>query len=195
MDIWSHDKLTLFVLFVIPGFIGMKFYELMCPGNYKDSSSRIIDAIAYSSINYALLIPLLWHWRPSTSYSFSTTYLIAVGVLVVAPIFWAFLWKNLRETKLFQRNAPHPIEKPWDFFFKQRRPHWVKITLNNGAIIGGKFYDRSFASSAPAEEQLYLEETWLLNDNGKFLRKVNGTTGVLVLSKNISHVEFRELKE
>lgn len=194
MDIWSQDKLALFVLFVIPGFIGMKFYELLCPGTYKDSSARVIDATAYSSINYALLAPLLWNWRPSATCPF-TNYLIALFVLIAAPVLWAYLWKRLRETKSFQKNAPHPIEKPWDFFFKQRKPHWVKITLNNGTIIGGKFYDRSFASSSPAEEQLYLEESWLLDDKGKFVRKINDTTGVLVLSKNISHVEFRELKE
>ena len=194
MDIWSQDKLVLFVLFVIPGFIGMKFYELLCPGTYKDSSARVIDAIAYSCINYALLAPFLWGWKPGSVCAF-LDYLGAILVLVIAPLLWDYLWKRLRETKVFQKNAPHPIEKPWDFFFKQRKPHWVKITLNNGTIIGGKFYDRSFASSAPAEEQLYLEETWLLDEKGKFLRKINDTTGVLVLSKNISHVEFRELKE
>lgn len=194
MDIWSEDRLALFVLFVIPGFIGMKFYELLCPGTYKDSSARVIDAIAYSSINYALLAPFLWGWRPSVACPFAN-YLAALLALVAAPMVWAYLWKTLRETKVFQKNAPHPIEKPWDFFFRQRKPHWVKITLNNGTIIGGKFYDRSFASSAPAEEQLYLEETWLLDEKGKFLRKINDSTGVLVLSKNISHVEFRELKE
>ncbi|WBX92546.1 DUF6338 family protein [Pseudoxanthomonas mexicana] len=194
MDIWSQDKLVLFVLFVIPGFIGMKFYELLCPGTYKDSSARVIDAIAYSCINYAILAPFLWGWKSGSVCPF-LDYLGALFVLVIAPLLWAYLWKRLRETKVFQKNAPHPIEKPWDFFFKQRKPHWVKITLNNGTIIGGKFYDRSFASSAPAEEQLYLEETWLLDEKGKFLRKINDTTGVLVLSKNISHVEFRELKE
>lgn len=194
MEIWSHDKLALFVLFVIPGFIGMKFYELLCPGTYKDSSARMIDAIAYSSINYALLMPFLRGWNPNPACPFAN-YLVALFVLVIAPLLWAYLWKRLRETKIFQKNAPHPVEKPWDFFFQQRKPHWVKITLNNGTIIGGKFFDRSFASSAPAEEQLYLEETWLLDSKGAFLRKINDTTGVLVLSKNISHVEFRELKE
>jgi len=194
MDIWSQDKLVLFMLFVIPGFIGMKFYELLCPGTYKDSSARMIDAIAYSSINYALLAPFLWSWRLSTNYPLSI-YLVSPLFLVAAPLLWAYLWKRLRETEFFQKNAPHPIEKPWDFFFRQRKPHWVKITLNNGTIIAGKFYNRSFASSSPAEEQLYLEETWLLDDKGKFLRKINDTAGVLVLSKNISHVEFRELKE
>ena len=194
MDIWSQDKLVLFVLFVIPGFIGMKFYELLCPGTYKDSSARVIDAIAYSCINYAILAPFLWGWKSGSVCRF-LDYLGVLFVLVIAPLLWAYFWKRLRETKVFQKNAPHPVEKPWDFFFKQRRPHWVKITLNNGTIIGGKFYDRSFASSAPAEEQLYLEETWLLDEKGKFLRKINDTTGVLVFSKNISHVEFRELKE
>ncbi len=65
------------------------------------------------------------------------------------------------------------------------------ITLKDGSIIAGRYAEKSFASSAPASEQIYLEETWVLNDNGGFERAKNNTAGVIILSDEISHVELR----
>ena len=56
MDIWDVNKLILFIAFAVPGFISIKVYELLSPRMAKDSSQQLIDAVAYSSINYALLI-------------------------------------------------------------------------------------------------------------------------------------------
>jgi len=56
--------------------------------------------------------------------------------------------------------------------------------------IGGKFAEKSFASSTPAEEQIYLEEVWLLNDKGGFDRPKNETEGIIIMSSEISYVEF-----
>jgi hypothetical protein len=92
---------------------------------------------------------------------------------------------------VFQRNAPHPTAKPWDFVFSQRKSYWLKVVLNDGTTIAGRYGPKSFASSAPAEEQIYLEESWLLNDKGGFMREKNNTEGVIVLSKEIAYIEFR----
>ncbi|EPN9988960.1 DUF6338 family protein, partial [Vibrio cholerae] len=51
----------------------------------------------------------------------------------------------------------------------------------------------SFASSSPAEEQLYLEQTWKLGDDGSFERAINQTAGVIILTSEISHIEFRDV--
>jgi hypothetical protein len=55
MDIWTTDKFLLFFAFVIPGFISIKCYELLFPGPGRSSSEQVIDAIAYSAMNYAIL--------------------------------------------------------------------------------------------------------------------------------------------
>lgn len=60
MDIWSLDKLALFIAFVIPGFITMKVYGLLAATGHRDSSQQLIDAVAYSCLNYAVLaFPIL----------------------------------------------------------------------------------------------------------------------------------------
>ena len=59
MSIWAVDKLQLFIMFVIPGFISIKTYELLYPSQIRDSSKQVIDAITYSCVNYALLYWLI----------------------------------------------------------------------------------------------------------------------------------------
>lgn len=197
MNIWEFDKLIVFILFVIPGFVSLKGYELLCPGTHKESSKQIIDAVAYSCINYALLFWLIKiveddaiAIRHPILYAFSYLF-----VLFIAPLIWVLIWKYIRSSKLFQNYAPHPTLKPWDYVFSKRKPYWVKIILKDGKIVAGKYGAESFTSSAPAEEQIYLEETWILKDNLGFERPKKRSAGVIVMSTNISHIEFSKYEE
>lgn len=194
MDIWEIDKLALFISFVIPGFISIKAYQLIFPYTERATSEQIIDAIAYSSVNYALLIfPIISVESGALKESWIFLYyLFYVFVLFIAPIIWVLIWKYLRTRDFFQRNAPHPTFKPWDYVFSQRKSYWVKVTLKDGTVIAGRYADKSFASSAPAPEQIYLEETWVLSEKGGFARAKNDTAGVIILSNEISHIELRD---
>ncbi len=192
-DIWEIDKLILFIAFVIPGFISIKCYELVFPGNEIKSSDRLIDAICYSSINYGLLAFPIMYFENSgiKSHCPLLNYAFYIFVLFIGPIIWVLIWKHIRTRDFFQKNAPHPTQKPWDYVFSQRKPYWIKVTLKNGDIIAGWYGNNSFASSSPAQEQIYLEQTWKLNNNGGFERPTNNTAGVIILSSEISHIELR----
>ena len=93
-------------------------------------------------------------------------------------------------TKWLQKALPHPTAKPWDFVFSQRKPYWVIITLKDGAQIAGRYDVNSFASSAPAQEQLYLEEAWVLSSGDGFERPRVDSAGILILAPDIATVEF-----
>jgi len=194
MDIWEIDKLVLFLLFIIPGFISLKTYSLLIPNQEKDSSKQIIDAIAYSCMNYAfLLIPIITVQSNDIKETSPVLYyLFYLGVFFVAPIIWVLIWKWLRRKEVFQKIAPHPTIKPWDYIFSQRKSFWVKITLINGTIIGGKYSDKSFTSSSPATEQIYLQESWIMNNKGGFDRAKNNTDGIIIMEHQISYIEFTQ---
>lgn len=196
MDLWSIDKLQLFLAFVIPGFIAIKVYQLIFPGSHRSSSEQIIDAIAYSCMNYAvLMLPIYWVESVGLSNVHPKLYvLFYFAVIFISPVVLVFIWARLRAGTWMLKNAPHPTSKPWDFVFSQRKPYWIKVVMKNGDLIGGLYAGDSFASSAPYPEQIYLEETWVLNENGGFTRKKNDTEGVLILSSEISHIELRKWK-
>lgn len=191
MDIWQVDKLVLFIAFAIPGFISIKFYQLFFPGTARPVSEQLVDAVAYSCINYAALFWLILQVEASELRQVHAWlyYLFYVFVLFIAPALWVILWKWLRTRDMFQRNAPHPIQKPWDFVFKQRKCYWVIVYLKNGEKVAGKFGGDSFASSAPAEEQIYLEEVWL-EQEGILDRPVKRSAGIVIMASEISRVEL-----
>ncbi len=192
MDIWEVNKLLLFIAFVVPGFISLKTYALLQPAQFKDSSQQLIDAVSYSSINYALLIGPIYaveHFNLRASYP--TLYvLFYVVVLLFAPIGWAWAFHWLRKTQLFQHSIAHPTLKPWDFVFSQRAPYWVIATLNDGRQVAGLYWAKSFASSNPAPEQIYLQETWVLNEDGGFERRREDSAGIIILAKEITTLEL-----
>jgi len=197
MNIWEADKLLLFIAFVIPGFISLKIYELLNPGIQKESSKQIIDAVTYSCVNYAILLwPILAVERSALGKESPNLYAaFFLVVLFLAPIIWALLWQWVRTIKFIQKAIPHPTQKPWDYVFSKREPYWVKVVLKDGTKIGGKYSGNSFASSAPADEQIYLEETWIVNDKGGLERKKKQTAGAIILSKEIAFIELIKYSE
>jgi hypothetical protein len=196
MDIWSLDRVVLVIGFVIPGFVALKTYEAIFPSVPRESAKQIIDAIAYSCINYALLLlPIIAIEKAKISETSPGEYLaFYIFVLLIAPVLWALLFALGRKTKLVQGLLPHPTEKPWDFVFAQRKPYWVIVTLNDGTKIAGRYGLESFASSSPAPAQLYLEEAWQYTNDG-FERQRTDTAGILILSPDIVSVEFALIKE
>jgi hypothetical protein len=80
----------------------------------------------------------------------------------------------------------------WDYVFGKRNPFWIIVHLKNGQKIGGFFGDESFASSNPADEQIYLEEVWVLDDDGRFLSPAEGSRGIIIMNDEIRAVEFFE---
>lgn len=196
MDILEVDKLVLFIAFVIPGFISIKAYQLFSPMVEPPASEQLIDAIAYSCINYALFILPIWLVETSNlkEMHFILYYLFYLIVLLIAPIGLAVIWRFLRTKNLFLSNILHPDKRSWDFLFSQRKFYWAKVVLKNGNIIGGLYAELSNASSFPEAEQIYLQETWVIGEDGEFLRKKERTAGVIILSDEISHIELRVYK-
>ncbi|MBU9837349.1 hypothetical protein J1786_21345 [Rahnella sp. L72c] len=69
------------------------------------------------------------------------------------------------------------------------------VTLKNGKKIGGLYGYKSFTSNSPFPNEIYLEEHWLLDDDGDLQRKVNDTAGILILKDEISHLELNNVME
>jgi len=192
MDIWATDKLALFLAFVIPGFISLKTYAVLGLQSPRDSTQQLVDAITYSCVNYALLAwPILEVEASGWKKTYPSLYFAFYGaVLLVAPMIWALLWRWLRTTQALQKILPHPTDKPWDYVFRRRLPYWMIVTFKDGNKIAGRYDSKSFASAAPAAEQLYIEEAWVLNDDGGFERPRSDTAGILALGSEIATVEI-----
>lgn len=191
MDIWSVEKLPLFLVFVVPGFVSLKVWELLVPGERRGIDNSLMEIVAYSALNFAvlswLILPLL-----NGLLREELVYLAIPTIFIFFPALWPILWKWLRMQRWVCRFAVHPFVRPWDFVFSRGERAWVIVHLKDGTAIGGRFDANSFASSWPAPEQLYLEELWELDASRAFTKKVPRSRGALILGADIRAIEFFE---
>lgn len=191
----AQGTLALFLIFFIPGFITLKVYDLLVPGEVRDFSKSLLDAIAYSSLNFAALIWLVlvvrsgnlppWLWYPAT-------FVLLVGMPVVWPV--VFLW--IRRRPKVARHVASANARVWDDIFAKRIPYWVIVHLKDQRRIGGFFGERSFASHSPAPAEVYLEEVWHVDENGGFTgSRIEATAGILVMGTEIQALEFFQYNE
>jgi hypothetical protein len=183
MDIWNVDKLTLFLIFFLPGFISMKVYDLIVSGESRDFSKSMLAlsgliAIIMTGDFYHKHFILYWLW--------------VFVIMVVVPAFWPVAFLRLTTWHPVGKYFVHPIRKPWDYVFRKRTRFWIIVHLKNGQKIGGFFGPESFASSSPADEQIYLEEVWALDEEGRFERLIERSRGIIVMKDEIRAVEFFE---
>jgi hypothetical protein len=194
VDIWQAEKLSLFLTMVVPGFVSLKVWDLLVPSERRDFSKSLVDAIAYSAINFALLFWLVGYVNTPDLYRASPIgYLAGHFFLLFAfPVFWPIALLRLMRTSFISRFVVDPIQKPWDFVFAKREPAWIIVHLRNGGFIGGRYGARSFASSFPAPEQIFIEEIWALDERRNFVHRIERTKGVIVLGEDILAIEFFE---
>lgn len=188
----SLNNSLLFLIFLIPGFISVKIYDLFIPSEKRDFSKAVLEIIAYSSMNYAALswwVFLILRNNVPSKHPFIFA-ISLVFILFIMPAMWPKLLLKMLSLKFIAKLVVNPILKPWDFVFGQRKSFWVIINLRDGRRIGGRYDTKSYASSAPSEEQIYLEEVWMLDKEGKFIEAVEGSHGIIVLNKDISSIEF-----
>lgn len=191
-DIFEINKIILFVIFFVPGFISIKVYHLLIASEKTNFSEALSEAIGFSSINFASLSWLIILINRNDFYknNFVLYCLSGIFIIFIAPILWTCLYVYLAKSKKFRRYILSPIKNPWDFFFEQKKSCWVIINLKNGEKIGGVYSDKSFSSAFPHKEQIYLEELWKLDKEGNFIEKEKRTLGIIILGEEIKTIEF-----
>jgi len=192
MDIWEIDKLALFLLFFIPGFISIKTYQLIVASDKFNFTESLAEAVGFSSINFAFFswAIILIHKNDFPVNHPFWYYLISFVIIFIAPIFWSVLFVILTKAKILRKWVISPVKTAWDFYFEKRKSFWVIVNLTDGEKIGGVYSFNSFSSSYPAKEQIYLEELWEINNDKFFIKKIDRSQGIIILGEQIKSIEF-----
>ncbi|MBI9038512.1 MAG: hypothetical protein JEY97_10295 [Bacteroidales bacterium] len=192
MEIFELDKIVLFIIFFIPGFISMKVYHLMIASEKINFSESLGEAIAFSSINYAALswLIILIDKYDLVNNNFALYILLVIFIIFIAPIIWTIIFVWLSKSKKLRKYILSPIKNPWDYYFEKNKSCWVIVNLKNGERIGGVYSSKSFSSAFPNKEQIYLEQLWEIDTKGNFLRKIDRSDGIIIIDDEIKSVEF-----
>jgi hypothetical protein len=184
----TDTTLGLFIMIVAPGFISLKVWGLVHPSRRIVFSEALYEAFFYGVLNYFIVV----HWSTALVLTSETVIKVCVYIisLVVVPIFLPIVWRLILSCKFIKKRIINPIPKVWDAFFSRRKPCFMIVHMKNRQIIGGLYAYNSAASSYPESQDLYLQEIWELDDNGKFVKQIDGTLGLLVSGDTIDYIEL-----
>jgi Family of unknown function (DUF6338) len=192
MNPFTSETIRLVFIFFVPGFISMKVYSLLIPSDPIDFSKALLEAVSFSCLNFALLyVPIVTVLTADFESNHPIWYYITSFIVIFfAPIIWPILYKWIVSTKFIRRRTLHPIQKPWDYVFGKKKPYWVIVHLKDGRRIGGSYSLNSFASSYPSPEQIYLEELWQLDQEGRFIKRIDRSDGIIISANDFQAIEL-----
>jgi hypothetical protein len=178
------------VLVLVPGFVAMKVYDLLVPSERRNWTDSVLEVFAYGTIQFALTYWAL-DWfagvvggRPWLTRAAMTTYLLVVPSILGIGAYGILRWERMR------RWVRHPARSGWDYFFGQRKKCWVLCHLKGGEVLGGKFGDRSLATTYPDRMDIYIEEVWRISPEGKLTERVERTAGAYIRMDDCRMIEF-----
>ena len=195
----SVSAVLVIIAFLMPGFISSRVFSFACPTPESSDGRLFLGSITLSCVNYAVLswfLVLVWTknwfifpWALAT---------VAVFTLLVFPIVLGLALVKLTDSKWGKEvriafGIAHPVLKAWDCFFRQQGfPCWVIARLKGGKILAGFYGGRSFASSFPAAEDLYLEKICELSPDGKMTKTASKSLGAIIRMESVETLEFYE---
>ncbi|MBW0252697.1 DUF6338 family protein [Cellulomonas sp. PS-H5] len=96
-----------------------------------------------------------------------------------------------RTLGILRIRSPHQAApRPWDHAFGRVGDGWVRVQLADGRWLGGWYGARSFASSHPDPRELYVEEAWVLDENGAFTGRLHAPGGTVISCADAIAVDF-----
>ncbi|MGH2878311.1 MAG: DUF6338 family protein [Solirubrobacteraceae bacterium] len=203
----TGTALLVLAAFVLPGFVALKYRERTYVVKADDTPfERLLSALYYSFLSYIVLgivavaifgvttqdVSELWRGDAKAG----VYVVLAVGGVLI-PVTLAELarwWDGsrlrLRVRRVAGLNLAHTTPSGWEHFFLSDRTCFVRVTLNDGRVIAGRFGDQSFAGYTAETPDLYLEQRWTLDENDWFSEPVKGSLGVYIRAAEIVSVEF-----
>jgi hypothetical protein len=103
MDYLDNDKIFIFILLFLPGFLSVKVYSLIVADEKYDFSKNLLEIVGYGLLNFSLFSPLIfanfkYDWLNEMPFLYFSLILIT---LFIAPCCWPFLFNFLsNKTKL-----------------------------------------------------------------------------------------------
>lgn len=196
MTIDSIDCIIYTSYFLIPGFIVAETTNTMIPSKRRSDAEKVLVYLGYSILNFGC-----WFWAfylISKQFAIrNSLYWLCLIVLVIitgtitgiiigvlkkhSPIRWIMGKHNVM--------TEHPIPTAWEYKFSQlKEGERLTVHLDDGTVIRGLFYNKSFASSDMEKRDLFIEEVCMLIDDK--WKPVEGSDGVWISSGAIKWISF-----
>jgi hypothetical protein len=204
----TGTALILIVAFALPGFVTVLIQER----TFKTAEDptpldRLLRILYYSLWSYLLLAvaalvlgvdrayvehlyrahkgdPAELVWRGAL------VVLVPSLVIATATRLWSGSSPQARMLGWLKINERHEQPTAWDYFFRQRRNVYARITTTGGGRVLGFYGARSFAAYAKDGRDLYLERIYSPAAQEWFGPEIPHNRGVWVKTDDIVSIEF-----
>jgi Family of unknown function (DUF6338) len=212
----TGTALILIAAFILPGFVTLLIRERIYWVRGQDTPfERLLTALYYSSIIYVVLA-LLWLIDGRTREDVSTlyagkapfgAYVLLAGVgLFLLPLLIADLGRRWQRSEHLRPcvlrvagiDPGHSVTAGWEQLFlesggpRQGRGLMLRVTLDDGRVIGGFFGEGSLAGYTAHGRDLFIEQRWSLDEDDWFDAPVEGSWGIWIPGEQINAVEVYE---
>ncbi len=178
---------------LVPGMIILFVRSQFVPGRLN-TPHPILSYLAVSSVYYALVLlvinPVPYFQGPDQG----NPWVWLLLVFLFPGISGLLLGLNIQGdwTRRFIRglglNPVHVIPSAWDWKFGNMEEQWVLVTLKDGTQVAGFCGENSFASSDPAERDIYIQWMYEIDEDGNWFFEEE--KGILISAGEIETVKF-----
>ena len=196
-DLKDLNNIYLIAAFIVPGLIITYMRSRFITGRMEKFSDAALGYLTITLIYYGFSLPIIGYILRVEQGVWKT--LLWWGLLIVGPALFGLLlgvatqfeWLRWIATKLGLRMV-HNTPTSWDWRFANcQAARFVMVTLTDGSSVAGIFGKGSFASTDPAERDLYIQEIMDVSEEGHWSYRTE-PTGILILAKEIRYVEFKQ---
>lgn len=211
-NLLTPETFEFFARFLLAGYVVIFVRSAFVLGLRPKPTELLIEAVILSLISGLIVLALeglhgwalelrqseqWWAWLrvPPDSLKLVVRVLVVPSCLGLA--LGLFLQSNFRKPILQRLSLPvvHPVRRAHDYAFgRNRRPGLVEITYDDGTKIGGWFGENSLASSDDDRSDLYLERSYLIDDDGNWTEP-KYRRSIWVSLKEVRSIEFISLEE
>lgn len=196
----SKPEVLILLLFLLaPGFVFIRVIDTLHPGRRATMGHQIIDVVFWSVAILAVwFLPalLLFRFGPGLSYGLYPLllFVLVVGGIFLTPMLLAYIFHRLelRGTLKNLGDTPSPTPSDWVFSHEAGKHFCVRFHRKEGEDLGGYFGENSFATSSPKGQEIYVEQVWRLDEDGRFIEPVEETQGAIVNREDCTLIEFVE---
>lgn len=193
MKDWANVQLV--IAFIVPGLIISYVRARFITGRMEKLSDSMLGYVALTVVYYGFALPFV-HGIVTLPPGWMNN-LAWWAVVIVGPAVLGLLlgvgaeqgWLRWLAHKL-GLNPVHSTPNAWDWRFRSKAGCYVLVTLSDGGTAAGFFGTQSFASSDPAEPDLYIQELMDVPDDGGAWTPQAIKKGILIPAKEIRYVNF-----
>ena len=200
MTIDSINTVICTAIFLLPGFLIKGIVDSLTPPTRVSQGIYLLHFFTYSVVNCSvwswLYIMLYNHYADDKVLFLLWSFVITLLGSCLLGVVIGIAKKNFLLHKfltLFTKSLFLPIPTAWDYVFSRDCKEWLIVRLKSGHTVYGKFSGKSFVSSDPDDRDIYLEQVYVPDSDGKWI-KCGKAEGIYINSTVIETIEFLEGK-